>query len=148
MSWGHSLLKERQQAAQALTVPHNRVRAWEGDDPTTLILYRELRKSSSQDEYQAVLRAARVFRRMGLWLPALDLVSNWQFLPADVQEQSPPKMNGVADSKETSTEAPNANEPPSLLDGYDMPPPEDHEKAAREAKAAELQEAEREKGWA
>ncbi|KAI7467529.1 WD40 repeat-like protein [Hortaea werneckii] len=138
LSWGHALLRERQQAAQALVLPHNRVRSWEGDEPTTLILYRELQKSSSQDEYQAVLRAARVFRRMGLWLPALDLVSNWQFLPADVQEQSPPKMNGVADSKETSTEAPNANEPPSLLDGYDMPPPEDNEKAAREAKAAEL----------
>ncbi|RMY48804.1 hypothetical protein D0865_07871 [Hortaea werneckii] len=138
LSWGHSLLTERQQAAQALVLTHNGVRSWEGDDPTTLMLYRELRKSSSQDEYQAILQAARVLRRMGLWLPALDLVSNWQFLPADVQEQDPPKMNGTADQNDISSEASKANEPPSLLDGYDTPPAEDNDKAAREAKAAEL----------
>ncbi|KAK1811360.1 regulator of (H+)-ATPase in vacuolar membrane [Friedmanniomyces endolithicus] len=145
MSWCHSILDEKQEAAGALVRPLKGVRMWWQDDPATMVLYRRLRKVPSEHEYQAVLRAARVLRRMGLWMLAIDLVSNWTFVTADAY---PPPVQIAA-----GTEANGAHhEPTSMLDGFAGPeeplalpvetkspaPPVLDEKAARQAKAAEL----------
>lgn len=154
MSWCHSIMHEHHQAADALVKPLEGVRTWHQDDPNTLTLYKQLRKSENEYEYEAVLRAARILRRMGLWLVALELVSQWDF-----KESTPPHvlahrqhempMNGVKEEKAAS-EPPSmldgfanqptvTKEPPSLLDGFSAPESTpDNDKAAREAKAAEL----------
>ncbi|KAK1810500.1 regulator of (H+)-ATPase in vacuolar membrane [Friedmanniomyces endolithicus] len=146
MNWCHSTLGEKREAAGALVRPLKGVRKWWQDDPATLVLYRRLRKIPSEHEYQAVLRGARVLRRMGLWVLAVDLVSKWTFVMADahpplVQTPVGVEANGIHD------------EPTSMLDGFTgpeeplalpvetespAPPPVLDEKAARQAKAAEL----------
>ncbi|KAK0940092.1 regulator of (H+)-ATPase in vacuolar membrane [Friedmanniomyces endolithicus] len=144
-SWCHSILGEKREAAGALVRPLKGVRKWWQDDPATLVLYRRLRERPSEHEYQAVLRAARVLRRMGLWVLAIDLVSKWTFVTADAH---PPSVQF-----EVGTEANGIHhEPTSMLDGFaaaekplalpvetESPaPPVLDEKAARQAKAAEL----------
>ncbi|KAK5175278.1 regulator of (H+)-ATPase in vacuolar membrane [Saxophila tyrrhenica] len=157
-SWCHSILLEHDYAAEALVQPlEGLVRTWEQDDPATLALYRGIRKGAgSEYEYEAVLRAARVLRRMGLSLLALELVSRWEFktprtpMPrgrvdtltngvheAQIKAEPPSMLEGLGDNSTNATK-----EPPSMLDAFDAPkpaaaPPRD-EKAAREAKAAEL----------
>ncbi|KAK1087590.1 regulator of (H+)-ATPase in vacuolar membrane [Friedmanniomyces endolithicus] len=146
MSWCHSILDEKQEAAGALVRPLKGIRMWWQDDPAALMLYRQLRKIPSEHEYQAVLRGARVLRRMGLWVLAVDLVSKWTFVSTDahlplVQTPVGAEANGIHD------------EPTSILDGFagpeeplalpvdtdsPAPPPVLDEKAARQAKAAEL----------
>ncbi|KAK0988780.1 regulator of (H+)-ATPase in vacuolar membrane [Friedmanniomyces endolithicus] len=145
MSWCHSTLGEKREAAGALVRPLNGARKWWQDDPATLVLYRQLRKVPSEHEYQAVLRAARVLRRMGLWVLAVDLVSNWTFVSADAHPPPVESADGTATNGIHQ-------EPTSLLDGFAGPeeplalpvdtespaPPVMDEKAARQAKAAEL----------
>ncbi|KAK1085160.1 regulator of (H+)-ATPase in vacuolar membrane [Friedmanniomyces endolithicus] len=146
MSWCHSILGEKREAAGALVRPLKGVRKWWQDDPAALVFYRQLRKIPSEHEYQAVLRGARVLRRMGLWVLAVDLVSKWTFVSTDahlplVQTPVGAEANGIHD------------EPTSILDGFagpeeplalpvdtesPAPPPVLDEKAARQAKAAEL----------
>jgi hypothetical protein len=143
MTWCHSVLQERHEAAYALIKPLGGIRTWRQDDPTTMILYKELRTSSSVDEYQAVLRAARVLRRMGLWLLALELVHNWTFKPALPPISSSLKTNGVHSDAPLSLDSfaspgHENNQPPSMLDGFTKPSILADDKAAREAKAAEL----------
>lgn len=151
MSWCHSILVQKDEAANALVRPLEGVRTWHQDDPATLVLYRDLRKSSSENEYEAVLRGARILRRMGLWLLALDLVRNWHFQPhttspAPGKNAETAATNGVSHEPLSMLDdfAPRpaaAKETPSMLDSFASPPPAapaSDEKAAREAKAAEL----------
>ncbi|TKA34211.1 hypothetical protein B0A50_00191 [Salinomyces thailandicus] len=138
LSWSHATLEERHEAAQALIRPNDdrRPRPWLQDDPTTLILYRDLRKSSSENEYAALLRSASILRRMGLWLLALDLVRSWSFL-----NPTAALSNGITNSPSLNepVASPQPSEPVSALDGYTAPAaPATDDKAAREAKAAEL----------
>lgn len=164
MSWCHFILSSPQEAASALVKPLQGVRMWWQDDPLSLLLYRHLRKSSSsEEEYMAVLRAARTLRRMGLWLIALDLVKTWEFVHAPSSLNGAKQRNGgvataatngVSRTEEKEQEtlpsvldsfsSSPAREPlqqdtrPSLLDSFVAPPPVNDEKAAREANAAEL----------
>jgi hypothetical protein len=150
ISWCHSILLEPDHAAEALVGPLEGVRTWHQDDPNTLTLYKHLRKTESEYEWDSILRAARILRRMGLWLLALELVSQWDFKPAPpVPTSMPirtqqPLTNGdhqpsVLDSFTETTQP--TREPPSMLDAFETPKPArqaDNDKAAREAKAAEL----------
>jgi hypothetical protein len=120
-------------------------RTWQQDDPNVLLLYRVLRKQSSPHEYFAVLRAARILRRMGQWTLALHLVSTWEF-----QGEVPQQTNGAVVSIEIEIEESvdriaNAQvDPPSLLDSFADPQPQavtssaSSDQADRQAKAAEL----------
>jgi len=128
-------------AAQALVLPvdkfevddaERKPRHWQQDDPLTLKLYQHLRdkpakrgrtgqkeKSTSlggeQHEYRAVLRAARILRKMGLWLLALELVSTWHFKPvtASPPTDSSVDANGAQDTNGVHDEPAAA---PSMLD--------------------------------
>ena len=159
LSWCHSILLERDSAAEALVHPFKGVRTWHQDDPNTLTLYKILRKGEqSEHEYEAVLRAARILRRMGLWLLALELVSQWEFNPQqtlttarrqvganDVHEQAqvPSMLDSFTDVPTAQSEK---QEPSSLLDDFTSGAPTStqpesampDEKTSREAKAAEL----------
>ena len=143
MSWCHSILFEKDEAAYALVRPLEGVRSWQLDDPDTLTLYRRLRKTESQHEYEAILRAARILRRMGLWLLALELVSQWEFNPVQttIAVRQKPTINGVHEEAQSEVlDGAAAPKTPSMLDGFvssDTTPILD-EKAAREAKAAEM----------
>ena len=115
-SWCHSILFERQQAAEALVRPLTGVRSWESDDPHSLTLYKQLRKQESQWEWEAVLRAARLLRKMGLWFAAVELVRGWEFrdpketLLEQARTSEEVQTNGVA--------APESTAPPSILDDF------------------------------
>jgi hypothetical protein len=147
LSWCHEVLLERGAAAEALVMPLDGVKTWMQDDPNTLLLYRMLRKQPSSYEYVAVLRGARILRRMGQWLLALDLVRSWEF-KSEVRQE--PRVNGVAEevTEELEVEAAQSDgvishapaEPPSLLDSFSEPEAVAvvDEQAARQAKAAEL----------
>lgn len=172
LSWCHTILLEKSAAANVLVEPldGSAPKTWRQDDPSTLLLYGALRGSRpSEYEYDAVLRSARILRRMGLWLLALDLVSRWEFLDMSSQKGASFEdaatesiTNGVhglevsvdqtLSSKSSNppsllddfntTPSPPKIEPPSLLDGFTQPEPAkplvQDEKAAREAKAAEM----------
>ncbi|CAK3947026.1 Regulator of V-ATPase in vacuolar membrane 1 [Lecanosticta acicola] len=156
MSWCHSVLMEGHDAAEVLVKPLGGVKTWQQDDPITLLLYQQLRKTPSEHEYDAVLRAARILRRMGLWLLALELVTRWEFKPMELATKSAhgAVTNGTANGVHeepismlddfTAPQPQNstASEAPSLLDSFTQPEPAKpapgDEKAAREAKAAEL----------
>lgn len=162
MSWCHSLLQQRQEAAQALVQVMDGVRTWHQDDPSTLMLYRHMRDKEgvalgTEAEYRAVLRAAKILRRMGLWLLALELVRNWRFTSPVI----PPAITTTLAEVNTGTQTANGDTPEhkSVLDGFtetsppsnrsaspaifdavsrESSPAPDDDKAARQAKAAEL----------
>ncbi|KAK3706619.1 regulator of (H+)-ATPase in vacuolar membrane [Vermiconidia calcicola] len=158
MSWCHSILLEPDRAADALVAPLQGVRNWQQDAPDTLTLYGQLRKEESEFEYDAVLRAARILRRLGLWLSALELVSGWEFRrptagaaqarqpAAEVttngihkdQQQVASMLDGFSDTGTALAH----REPPSMLDEFATPQPvrtpSEDANAAREAKAAEM----------
>lgn len=156
MSWCHSILLEKHDAAESLVKPLTGVKTWQQDDPTSLLLYEQLRKTPSEHEYDAVLRAARILRRMGLWLLALELVTRWEFKPASSQQRDLPILtngasNGIHEEQQKSMlddftspqpqtkVSTTSSEPTSLLDSFTQPEPAKvDDKAAREAKAAEL----------
>lgn len=143
LSWVHEVMGHSHLAAQALVVPVDNFevkdterlpRHWQQDDPLTLRLYQHLRdrpikpgqskKSKSlggeQHEYRAILRAARILRKMGLWLLALELVSTWHFAtpPPLVDHDSVdngesemvPAANGAHEQSEDTA--------PSILDNF------------------------------
>jgi hypothetical protein len=145
LSWVHEMMSHSHLAAQALVIPVDQFevedaerlpRHWQQDDPLTLKLYQHLRdrpakpgqnkKSRSlggeQHEYRAILRAARILRKMGLWLLALELVSTWHF--ATPPPLSDDKINDDASEVVTATngshEQPN-DTTPSILDGFSAP---------------------------
>ncbi|KAK5706399.1 regulator of (H+)-ATPase in vacuolar membrane [Elasticomyces elasticus] len=144
MSWCHSTLGRKQEAADALVEPLQGVRRWHQDDPLGVVLYQQLRQTPSEHEYQAVLRAARVLRRMGMWLLAMDFVSSWTFKPAVRVELVEPGIetptNGVHHEVPSMLEDFAAPEQPMALpvEPQDTAPPVMDEKAARHAEAAEL----------
>ena len=146
LSWVHEMMGHTHLAAQALVIPVDKFevkdaerlpRHWQQDDPLTLKLYQHLRdrpvkhgqnkKSRSlggeQHEYRAILRAARILRKMGLWLLALELVSNWHFA-------TPPQLNGddnVSNGEGEMVATNGAHEQsgdattPSILDSFSAP---------------------------
>ena len=147
LTWVHEIMGHTHLAAQALVLSidkfevedaERKPRHWQQDDPLTLKLYQHLRdkpakrartgqRESSpslggeQHEYRAVLRAARILRKMGVWLLALELVSTWHFKPAATP---PPNVsstngNGVEDINGTNDEPAAA---PSMLDDFETPP--------------------------
>ncbi|KXT16619.1 hypothetical protein AC579_6669 [Pseudocercospora musae] len=148
LSWCHSVLNQPMKAAEILVEPLRGIRKWTQDEPTTLLLYKQLRQAPSDNEYDAVLRAARVLRKKGEWLLALDIVQRWEFKSAQNQARPvhAPRTNGLVDGihqelpDRTLASQVLSPEPPSFLGGFAEPKaaqPVD-EKAAREAKAAEL----------
>ncbi|KAK5133602.1 hypothetical protein LTR08_007550 [Meristemomyces frigidus] len=150
MSWCNAVLLQRQEAAQALVQPLEGIRISLQDDPATLVLYRDLRKSSSKYEYEALLRAARILRRTGIWLLALNLIRTWEFRHDTGSGLQPEQRTEVNVTNGVTSEPPSvlddytqpsaaANEGNnSMLDSFASPEPVLDEKAAREAKAAEL----------
>ncbi|KAK6442335.1 regulator of (H+)-ATPase in vacuolar membrane [Oleoguttula sp. CCFEE 5521] len=186
MAWCYTVLRRPKEMAKALIAPMRvlregqkpRARYWQQDDPLTLTMYEDLRAKATKSgkkseklgteqwEYEAVLRSARILRRQGLLLQALELVKTWEFVPAerhspeDVDDDEK-HVNGVAERNESTAGLPGKRggqtdplvatadrvAPParSLLDEFDVadPPPtvpksQDTAKSAREAKAAEL----------
>lgn len=186
LSWAQEIIGDRASAGQALVVPFDTIseaaadggRRWQQDDPLTLQLYHHLRTSSikpgrstslgtDEYEYTAVLRSARILRRMGMWVLALDLVGRWTFnkptAPTELENSStapapatetvnnvPSMLDGFA-SDPTLTN--NGTQPKSMLDDFASPTPApaksmldefaapsaaDQAKRDREAKAAEL----------
>jgi hypothetical protein len=161
LSWVHEMMGHSHLAAQALVIPVDQFevedaerlpRHWQQDDPLTLKLYQHLRdrpakpgqnkKSRSlggeQHEYRAILRAARILRKMGLWLLALELVSTWHF--ATPPPLSDDKINDDASEVVSATngshEQPN-DTTPSILDGFSAP----ERSVQDEAKAPKTQSA-------
>jgi hypothetical protein len=147
LTWAHEIMGHTHLAAQALVVSIDRFevddadrkpRHWQQDDPLTLELYRHLRDKPAkhgqdgqrrvpvplggeQYEYRAVLRAARIMCKMGLWLLALELVSTWHFKPA----VTPPSNVGDASSSSSINAANDTrNEPattPNMLEDFTAP---------------------------
>jgi hypothetical protein len=168
LSWVHEMMGHTNLAAQALVVSidnfevedtKRQPRHWQQDDPLTLELYQHLRDKPAkrdqngqrkvskslggeQHEYRAVLRAARILRKMGLWLLALELVSTWHFkavatpLPNDegTNGNSVKTTNGMQDESvaapsmldeftASSTESGASKAPKSMLDDFGAPKP-------------------------
>jgi len=147
LTWVHEIMGHTHLAAQSLVIPIDKFevddadrkpRHWQQDDPLTLKLYQHLRDKPAkrgrtgqretapslggeQHEYRAVLRAARILRKMGLWLLALELVSTWHFKPAVMlpPNNSNTNGNGVEDTNGVHDEPAAA---PSMLDGFEAPP--------------------------
>lgn len=169
MSWCYETLGRRQDALRSLIGPLEKSetpRDWTSDDPTALILYRQLRGNAGlgpEIEYEAVERSVRVLRRMGLHLLALDLVVNWRFstppaamrsheltVEETVEEKPAPSMldgfsdttNGTGETHsmlDSFSKPAQPKEPPSTLDTFAEPAPAIvDEKTEREKKAAEL----------
>ncbi|KYG45367.1 hypothetical protein M433DRAFT_154589 [Acidomyces richmondensis BFW] len=163
LSWCYAIMQKKREAANVLVEPLRgvRQRTWRQDDPSTLMLYVLLRQTGSKHEYDAVLRAARVLRRMGLWLLALELVRNWQFHPSPVSSSNlapetlsakPSSTNGIEDSQHSgfdnnvNAESTSGSQvPKSILHGFASSVADslaqsatDDNKTSREAKAAKL----------
>jgi hypothetical protein len=147
LTWVHETMGHTHLAAQALVLPIDKFevddadrkpRHWQQDDPLTLKLYQHLRDKPAkrgrtgqretapslggeQHEYRAVLRAARILRKMGLWLLALELVSTWHFKPVVTLPPNDSSINGngVEDTNGVHEEPAAA---PSMLDGFEAPP--------------------------
>jgi hypothetical protein len=143
LSWVHEMMGHSHLAAQALVIPVDQFevkdeerlpRHWQQDDPLTLKLYQHLRDKPAkpgqskelrslggeQHEYRAILRAARILRKMGLWLLALELVSTWRFATPppplgdnDNNDQGVAASNGVREQPDNTT--------PSILDNFSAP---------------------------
>lgn len=146
LTWVHEIMGHTHLAAQALVLPIDKFevedadrkpRHWQQDDPLTLKLYQHLRDKPAkrgrtgqretalslggeQHEYRAVLRAARILRKMGLWLLALELVSTWHFKPVATPPPHDGNANGnaVEDTNAVNDELAVA---PSMLDGFESP---------------------------
>ncbi|KAK4626540.1 Regulator of V-ATPase in vacuolar membrane protein 1 [Fulvia fulva] len=158
MSWCHSVMKNKLEAADSLVRPlDGLVKTWKQDDPVTVSLYSPLRGNTpSEHEYDAVLRSARLLRRMGLWLLALELVSQWEFKHTPTTNNASFQSNTITNGIDAGPKSVlddfadlNISKPspakqegkiPSMLDDFadPAPPPVMDGKAAREAKAAEL----------
>jgi hypothetical protein len=146
LTWTHEIMGHTHLAAKALVLPidnfevddaERKPRYWEQDDPLTLKLYQHLRDKPAkrgrtgqkeklpslggeQHEYRAILRAARILRKMGLWLLALELVSTWHFKPVAtlLPEDSSANGNGVEDTNGVHDKPAAA---PSMLDDFEPP---------------------------
>lgn len=147
LTWVHEIMGHTHLAAQALVLSTDKFevddaerkpRHWQQDDPLTLKLYQHLRDKPAkrgrtgqretapslggeEHEYRAVLRAARILRKMGLWLLALELVSTWHFKPVVTlpPNDSSTNGNGVEDTSGVHDEPAAAL---SMLDGFEAPP--------------------------
>nr|OQO26829.1 hypothetical protein B0A51_06490 [Rachicladosporium sp. CCFEE 5018] len=129
MAWCHTVLQRPKDLAKALIAPMKvlreglkpRARYWQQVDPLTLTMYENLRAKAvksgkksgmlgaGQWEYEAVLRSARILRRQGLLLQALELVKTWEFTPIDRH-----KIEDL-DDEQQSNGVPNAAVPPNKV---------------------------------
>lgn len=140
LSWVHDLMGHPSLAAQALIVPIDKLevddaermpRHWQQDDPLTLRLYQHLRDKPAkpgqkikslggeQHEHRAVLRSARILRKMGLWLLALELVSTWHFKPVE----NPPPTDDTQNGTATNGVHDQPKSTPSMFDDFATPSP-------------------------
>ncbi|ERF76244.1 hypothetical protein EPUS_04321 [Endocarpon pusillum Z07020] len=133
-TWAFWMLKKRDRAVRALISPihslldgspsspdspdHNiplRAKSYLSNDPALVVLYRQLREKTvltlrgatmirPREEWDFILRNARLYSRMGCDLLALDLVRNWEFLRA---APTPVKRLSMASSR--------TNDPRQLL---------------------------------
>lgn len=111
-TWAFWMLKRRDRAVRALISPihtlldgspsspgspgHNiplQAKSYLSNDPALVVLYRQLREKTistlrgatmikPREEWDFIVRNARLYSRMGCDLLALDLVRNWEFLRA------------------------------------------------------------------
>jgi len=111
-TWAFWMLKKRDRAVRALISPihtllddspsspgsqgHNiplQAKSFLSNDPALVVLYRQLREKTistlrgatmiePREEWDFIVRNARLYSRMGCDLLALDLVRNWEFLRA------------------------------------------------------------------
>ncbi|KAL7269050.1 regulator of (H+)-ATPase in vacuolar membrane [Rhizina undulata] len=110
-TWAFWILKKKDMAVRCLLSPLQSLmtpsespdiesRLFLADDPALVILYKQIRektlqtlrgveKISPEAEFQFVLHTARLYDRMGCDILALDLVKNWDFLPAGVDLSKP-----------------------------------------------------------
>lgn len=149
LSWVHEMMGHTHLAAQALVVSidkfevddaERKPRHWQQDDPLTLKLYQHLRDKPAKrgptgqskvsgslggekHEYRAVLRAARILRKMGLWLLALELVSTWHFKAVATPLPNGDSTNGESVNTNGVHDEPAAA--PSMLDDFAAPPKKD-----------------------
>ena len=150
LSWVHETMGHSHLAAQALVIPVDEFevndaerlpRHWEQDDPLTLNLYQHLRdrpakpgqsrKSRSlggeHHEYRAILRAARILRKMGLWLLALELVSTWHFATPPPLSDNNNNANGESEAVDSNGNGAHEQSDgtitttPSILDNFSNP---------------------------
>ena len=122
-TWAFWMLKKRDRAVRALISPihtllddspsspgspeHNiplQAKSYLSNDPALVVLYRQLREKTistlrgatmikPREEWDFIVRNARLYSRMGCDLLALDLVRNWEFLRAP-----PPPMKRLSRS--------------------------------------------------
>ncbi|KAJ5091472.1 RAVE complex protein Rav1 C-terminal [Penicillium alfredii] len=90
-SWAFWMLGRRDMAVRALIVSTLQSKSYLSNDPALVVLYQQLREKTLQtlkgasqvrprEEWEFVLRNARLYDRMGCDLLALDLVHRWEFL--------------------------------------------------------------------
>lgn len=148
LSWCYSMLGDSHRAAEILVEPFEGVTTWQQDEPAALDLYKVLRRTPSQHEYKAVLRGARITRRMGLWLSALQLVSQWRFVAPTTSNSEDAATHGAVRNEKSQTAS-----TPSMLDEFAAEEPtskpadtkEEDDLASRQEKAAALLEKMKEK---
>ncbi|KAL9599200.1 MAG: hypothetical protein Q9219_003981 [cf. Caloplaca sp. 3 TL-2023] len=117
-TWAFWMLGKRDMAVRSLIspvhslldggqIPTMEAKSYLANDPALVVLYKQLRGKTLQtlkgasriapkDEWDFVLRNARLYDRMGCDLLALDLVRNWEFL---VQSKDVPKEEEVPDPR-------------------------------------------------
>ena len=119
-TWAFWMLNRRDMAVGALISPiytlldppgspsNPQAQSYLANDPALVVLYKQLREKTLQtlkgasnihpkDEWEFILRNARLYDRMGCDLLALDLVRNWEFL-------RPPTARELKMSKEQNVE--------------------------------------------
>ena len=141
-SWCHAILGRDADAADVLVRPLPSARRWDRDDPLVMGLYRRLRRSRDRDgtALEAVRRSAWLLRRMGLWVPALQLVAGWDFGRSGGAQETTPRT-----PRAETTPAAAPSERASMLDGFSPAPvrcppaaPSISPESSREAHAAEM----------
>ena len=99
------------------------------NDPALVVLYRQLREKTvstlrgatmiqPRDEWEFILRNARLYSRMGCDLLALDLVRNWEFLrtaPPPPPPSPPPRTRGSIKKLSLGKRSSYSNDPRKLL---------------------------------
>ncbi|KAL9638370.1 MAG: hypothetical protein Q9204_001528 [Flavoplaca sp. TL-2023a] len=124
-----------------LESPKMQARSYLANDPALVVLYKQLRgrtlqtlkgasRISPKEEWDFVIRNARLYDRMGCDLLALDLVRNWEFLvqPKEVpsQTQRPPDPRKMLRRRSSLVvdDLSNPKSPTGMKAGVGKPPPQ------------------------